>query len=144
MRRLHLAFLICAALALPRSASAVCTLGAISGANFGVYDPAAAAPLTTVINGSFSCSTASTITVSTGSSGTYAVRTMLNGTQSLQYNVYLDPAFTVILGDGQPGTAMYPVPPGTNTPITVYGRIPALQDVAWGTYSDTLIVTFTF
>jgi spore coat protein U-like protein len=142
VKRLLVPLLLCAAVS--GSARAACTLNSVSGANFGNYNPLSAAPLTTVISGTFSCSKNATITISTGSSGTYAMRTMRNGANILNYNIFLDPGYTIVLGDGSPGAASYAVGAGNNQGYSLFGRAPALQDVTFGAYSDTLIVTFTF
>ena len=42
-----------------------------------------------------------TITVSTGSSGTFANRTMKKSTENLTYNLYRDAAFATVWGDGR-------------------------------------------
>ena len=142
---MRLSLLIGLALATaPAGVRAACSINSISGASFGNYNPYSAAALTTTINGSFSCTTNATVTVSTGSSGVYATRTLRSGVNVLNYNLYFDAGYTLVVGDGQPGTATYAVGPGNNQPIVVFGRIPALQDVAFGSYTDTIVVTFTF
>lgn len=142
--RLALTIAILAAAALPGAARAACSINAISGASFGNYNPYSAVALTTTINGSFSCTSNATVTVSTGSSGVYATRTLRSGANVLNYNLYFDASYTVVVGDGGPGTAVYNVGAGNNQPILVFGRIPPLQDVAFGNYTDTIVVTFTF
>jgi spore coat protein U-like protein len=91
------------------------------------------------------------VSLSTGSSGSFVQRTMKNGTNALGYNVYTSNAYSVVWGDGtgstgtQSGTAVinngHPV--ATNS-FTAYGRIPALQDVAVGPYSDNITMTITW
>jgi spore coat protein U-like protein len=83
--------------------------------------------------------------LSTGSSGSYAARTLRSGAFELPYNLYLDAARTQVWGDGSAGTFTDSPNPGNVTrTIPVYGRIPPLQDAAAGTYSDTIVVTFVF
>jgi spore coat protein U-like protein len=41
---------------------------------------------------------------STGSSGTYALRTLRSGANVLNYNLYFDAAYTQVRGDGTNGT----------------------------------------
>ena len=66
----------------------------------------------------------------------------------LGYNVFTSPSMAVVWGDGTGGTstvAMGPVPGRRPLrPVTIYGRIPAGQNVSAGTYSDTLVVTITW
>ena len=91
------------------------------------------------------------VSLSPGSSGSYVQRTMKNGTETLNYNIYTSNAYSVVWGDGngstgtQSGTAVinngHPV--ATNT-FTAYGRVPALQDVAVGHYTDNITMTITW
>ena len=89
------------------------------------------------------------VAISGGLSGSPLARTMRNGAEVLNYNLYADAARTTVGGDGTSG-ATVTVTNGTvsagqrtfNRPI--YGRIPALQAVGMGTYNDNLVVTVTF
>ena len=90
---------------------------------------------------------------SAGSSGNLTDRRMNSATDSLRYNLYTDPARTRIWGDGTGGTsfqtAQIRVGPGVGNAtrselFTIYGRIPALQSVDSGSYSDTIVVTVEF
>lgn len=63
----------------------------------------------------------------------------------LTYDLFTDPARTSIWGDGTDGT----VTSGgdgdtTSAHHTIYGRIPAGQNVRIGTYSDLITVTLEF
>ena len=52
-----------------------------------------------------------------------------------------------IWGDNTGGTSHYTASPPqllTNVTFTVYGRVPPLQDVSVGAYTDTVVVTITF
>jgi spore coat protein U-like protein len=80
--------------------------------------------------------------------GTYATRTLANGTNSLNFNVYSDAARTVVWGDGSGGSA---AKTGTSTggnvadPLTVYSRVFGPQTgKPEGTYSSTITATATF
>ena len=129
-------------------AEAACTVSTTS-ANFGTYD---------VFNPSANASTATItyrcggdkdilITLSKGSSSTFTPRTLRNGTEVLQYNLYRDAAFSTIWGDGTSGTTTYTIknpPNNQDVVLTVFGRIPAQQDVAVGSYADALTVTINF
>ena len=90
---------------------------------------------------------------SAGSSGNLNDRRMNSATDVLRYNLYTDPARTQIWGDGTGGTsfqtAQIRVGPGVGNAtrselFTIYGRIPPLQSVDSGTYSDTIVVTVEF
>jgi len=147
-----------ACLAAPATRAAVtCTASAV-GVAFGAYNPLAASPATSTGSILVSCTStnAGTTTInltasySTGSSGTYLTRTMRNGANSLNYNLYFDAAYTRVRGDGTGGTQV-----GTATLVlrrnetgsasgVIYGRLPAGQEVAPGAYADTITVTVAY
>ncbi len=84
-----------------------------------------------------------------GSSGSPLARTLRNGAVTLDYNLYSDAARTIVWGDDSTGSSVTLSGGASaggqrrfNRPI--YGRIPALQPVGAGLYSDMLIVTVTF
>ena len=139
----------CAALALPAADThaAGCSFTGASSVAFGAYDPFSAAPLDTVGTVSWRCSGLGVprIELDAGGSGSFAWRTLLNGPETLRYNLFLDAARTVVWGDGTGGSAAGPVTFTTGGGLeraSVYGRIPAGQDVGWGTFTDTIRVTF--
>jgi spore coat protein U-like protein len=61
----------------------------------------------------------------------------------LNYNLFTDAARSAVWGDGTQGTSTLSSKVQRNKPwvATVYGRIPAGQNVPVGLYSDTLTVT---
>lgn len=83
-----------------------------------------------------------TVTLNQGGSGSFAPRKM-SGTAS--YNLFLDAGLTTIWGDGTGGTSTYAVSNftfGTQSySPTIYGDVPASQDLAPGTYTDTITAT---
>jgi spore coat protein U-like protein len=126
-----------------------CTISATS-VNFGSYN---------VFTGSSTDSTGSVtincngsahniiVTLSQGASSTFNPRTMLKGGETLTYNLYRDAARTTIWGDGTGGTSTYTnanPPNNSDVNLTVYGRVPAGQDVSAGTYSDTVAAVINF
>jgi len=140
------------------AAAVSCTVSA-TGPLFGIYNPLSATP--TYANGQVQATCtllsggATTVNLvssySTGHSGSYALRTMAAGTSTLHYNLFFDAAYTQIRGDGtggsQTGGASFSLTPGNptqSTTSTIYGRIPASQDVAAGAYADTIVVTVTY
>jgi len=156
-RRLFLVPLILLA-GYAQAATWTCGVSA-TGPNFGIYNPFTVTP--TVANGliTVTCTLtsggAATVNVvdsfSTGASGSYATRTMISGANKLNYNIYYDAAYTSIRGNGTGGAptggATYNLtstnPSQTNTGI-IYGRIPAGQNVAAGSYTDVITLTLTF
>jgi spore coat protein U-like protein len=68
---------------------------------------------------------------------------MTKGSSTLRYNLYTSATHATIWGDGTGETA----PRGGNLlggNFTVYGRIPARQNVLVGTYSDMITVTVDY
>jgi spore coat protein U-like protein len=132
-----------AVLASPGAAVAECSLNLI-GLNFGDYDPFSSAD--TDITGSIAvqCDADTSVQVSlSAGAGPFATRQMKSGLDLLLYNLYTDPSHLTIWGDGSPGTSLISFS-GTSGSHTVYGRIPARQNVPVGTYGDTITVTLTF
>ena len=141
------------------AAAAVSCTASATGPVFGNYNPLSPTP--TVANGlvqvtctllSGGATTVNLVTsYSTGASGNYVTRTMLSGANKLNYNLYFDAAYTLIRGNGtggsQTGGASLALSRGTPTASasgTIYGRIPAAQDPAAGSYTDTIVLTVTY
>lgn len=127
--------------------------------NFGTYNIFSTAALTSTMTFTLSCgngwnghgkqTTGSTISITfgTGSSGTYTNRTLSNGTDTLDYNLYADAAHTEVLGDGSNNTfyfAGYAPNSSFSASGTVYGLLPAQQNVSPGTYNDVVMITLTY
>lgn len=128
-----------------------CTVSA-TGVSFGVYNILTPAPNDSTGSVVLQCSPSDKnirISLSTGSSGTYAARTLTQGGNQLLYNLYQDAARTAVWGDGTGGTSVLTIANWTGGPNaaqthTIYGRMPAQQDAAAGTYSDSIVVTVDF
>ena len=146
--------LVAAALALASAqAMAACTIRSVSAVTFGAYDVFAAVADTGT--GSFSVSNCSgggrtytaRLSVGTTPGATYSTRLMRNGSNYLQYNLYKDTLYAQIWGDGTGGTVTL-VNTNSNSRVgpthTIYGRIPAGQDLPVGVYTDTIVITITF
>ena len=145
-------------LAAPLAGAAVSCSVNLVGVAFGIYNPLSTTPTTSAGSITVSCTNTNggsttvniTATYSTGASGTYASRTMRNGTQVLDYNLYFDAAYTQVRGDGTGGTTagQATLTLGRNqtgtASGTIYGRVPAGQDVGPGAYSDTIVVTVNY
>ena len=123
---------------------------------FGAYDPLVASPKQSVGTISVNCTVTLVallvtwdIRLSTGSSGSFANRRMMNGASPLNYNLYRDADYGAIWGDGTAGTSylseitLFAVGT-TSQSFSVYGRIPVAQDRPAGAYSDTIVVTLNF
>jgi spore coat protein U-like protein len=155
-RRMAAAVILC--LAGATALASECSISA-SGVVFGSYEPSQLGPLDAAGTVGVTCwwrnppgYTPHDLNVSvrlgTGSSGTYASRTLRTGPNVLQYNLYADPARAQVWGDGTGGTAqrttavtVHRYGPSVSQSLPVYGRIFALQDPGSGAYVDTIVVT---
>lgn len=143
-------------------AHAVTCGASTAGLAFGAYNLLSPAPLTASATVRVTCSlqpsdgpaqrvVASVVMLSRGLSNSFAMRQMGSGANRLNYNVFTTNAYTTVWGDGSAGTQVHgfaftlnPAFPTRFRDLTGYGRVPALQDVAAGSYADTLVVTVFF
>jgi spore coat protein U-like protein len=138
---------------MPLHALWACSLDVSEGINFGVYNPFSMSSSQSLTQFEVTCpeggDTNFTVTLDTGSSGQYMNRTLINSSFTMNYNLYTDPGYGTIWGDGvtdgtasQSGTASDCV---TGCEYTVYGLAPANQiSVGAGMYTDTVNVTLSF
>jgi spore coat protein U-like protein len=100
------------------------------------------------------CSVSYTLSISSGTVGTPGSRQMAHGAGRLRYDLYRDAVRSLPWGDGGGGGAVaggnitsgllgLVCAPGTRS-HTVYGRIPAAQNVPAGAYQDQVILTITY
>lgn len=123
---------------------------ATAAMSFGGYDPLSPVATATTSTIAITCQTPErfpqlvTLQLSSGNSGTPAQR-YLSGTggSTLLYNIYLDAGMAQVLGDGSAGstTPTRQVTRSTPWTLTIYGRIPPLQNIPAGLYSDALTAT---
>ena len=116
---------------------------------FGNYNPFTATPRNRTGRITATCNGNGTLTValSTGQSGVYDPRYMTSGTtgDKLDYNLYTNAARVTIFGDGSAGTQTVSKNFNNNTVrVRVYGQIPAMENIAPGSYTDNIIATITF
>lgn len=130
--------------------TAACTV-TTNNLNFGAYDPTNPNPTdqTTTIIVKCSKGHAYTVKLNQGSTtgATFSQRLMAFGNYTLSYNLFTDNTYTAVWGDGTDSTSVINgTGLGINTGVahTLYGRIPALQDEAAGTYQDVVQVTIDF
>ena len=138
-----------ALLALPVvQAFAACSISSVGSISFGNYSVFTATPVTST--GSFSvanCQTTKrsyTVTLSAGSSASFSARSMAKGSDTLQYNLYTDSAFSTVWPDTGTAVSGTGATGSSGTAKTVYGRIPAGQDVPAGDYADSVTITISF
>ena len=134
------------------AAQAACTVS-LGNLSFGPYDPLSAAPTTTSGNATVSCNDSPPPTVQiqlspSSVSGGFFPRRMQNtlAGDTLDYNFYADVGATQVWGDGTGGTTTRSQKVNKNAPwsVTFYGRIAINQNVAPGSYADTLTITIVF
>ena len=140
---------------LPGVADAACSVSA-TAVGFGGYDTLsplnddATGTVTVTCSGLLSVLVSYEILLSKGGAGTYTPRRMASGSNTLNYNLYSNITRTTIWGDNTGGSSRVTgsilvqllVP--TSNPHTVFGRIPALQNVASGSYTDSITVTLNY
>lgn len=126
------------------TAKANCTVSA-QGVAFGLYDILSLNPTesTGVIDVTCDVSTSYQLSLSTGA-GSYSERRMENGTNFLTYNLFTDPTYSFVWGDGTGVTSTVSGTTDSSQVHYIYGRIPARQDVAVGVYTDVIVVTIQF
>jgi spore coat protein U-like protein len=115
---------------------------------FGDYNVLSATPKTTTGTVTYQCTlgVGIIVTLSKGSSSAFDPRTMRNGAEVLNYNLYREATYSTIWGDGTGGSQTYTAAATVLFPtnVTVYARVPAGQNVAAGSYSDSVVATIIF
>ena len=116
---------------------------------FGSYSPASGSPTDAMSTINVVCTNGTTYTVALdgGSTANNVAARAMNDTHShmLTYGIYTDSARSTVWGDGtgatvtQAGTGN-----GATQSLTAYGRVPAAQFAAAGSYADTVTVTVTY
>ncbi|WP_043765273.1 Csu type fimbrial protein [Algiphilus aromaticivorans] len=125
-----------------------CTVTA-SDLNFGNYDPLAALPTDATTTVSVTCSLLAPYDIGLNAGlhgGAVTSREMqISGdTDRLDYLLSQDLAHTTNWGNTVDTDTVAGVGTGLSVPTTIYGRIPAAQNVPVGSYADTITVTVTF
>lgn len=140
------------------SAAATCSAGALS-LSLGTYTGDTSAPLDSIGAMTVTCTRSGgnasfPVTLGIGpsaSSGSISNRTMkwASGTDQLAYNLYVDGGRFSVWGQtvGVDTVSQGITVPNKGTAsvtFTIYARIPGLQNVPPGGYSDSLLVTLTY
>ncbi|BCT93540.1 hypothetical protein LYSHEL_25640 [Lysobacter helvus] len=144
----------------PSAQAQTCTITTTAVA-FGVYDPQATGALDGTGSVRLDCSNYGTVNVALDDGGatSYPARRMTtpSGPDLLGYQLYTDNARSIVWGDGATAatdtvncfigissdgcvSTLFSL----RATRTIYGRIPALQNVGIGNYSDTVRLTITF
>jgi spore coat protein U-like protein len=114
--------------------------------NFGSYDVFSNTPLDSTGNIDVNCPSGVGYSMAlTAGGGNHTQRVMGSGVHRFNYNLYTAADRAVVWGDATSGTVTVN---GTGIGVSVnhgvYGRIPALQNVHPGSYSDTIAIMITF
>jgi len=133
----------------PLPSSASCSFTSVTDVGFGNYNVFDALPNTSGVGSiTIKCQGgpgyAYDITLSTGQSHSFASRLMKSGANSLSYNIYTSATRSIVWGDGTAGSSTQSAYKNNTTTLSLFGQIPAGQDVANGIYTDNLIATVIF
>ncbi len=125
-----------------------------TGLNFGSYDVFSPSPAETTGTVEVTCTVPPghphgpqtvTISLSPGASGSFTQRHMLPiaGGAPLAYNLYTEPGASSIWGTGAGGSRVLTNQVDRDNPwhATIFGRIPAGQNVRAGSYADSITIT---
>ena len=111
-------------------------------------DPLVSSPLDTTGDINVTCDNGTSFTIKLNpgqnSGGSFQPRSMIapGNDKKLNYNLYKDSTRIQIWGDGTGSTyTQSGIGTGAMQKITVFGRIPARQNVSVGSYSDMVTVT---
>lgn len=146
------ALLLAGLLTAPASHAIQCRVSVVP-INFGIYMPWSPTPVDVVGQINVRCMAqpgSFTVIVGPGISGNQLDRTLAaGGTNTLNYNLYVDAARTMIWGDGTlPTSTVSGIRSSRGRPTfynyPVYGRIFAAQPANPGNYTDNLVVTVLF
>jgi spore coat protein U-like protein len=153
LRQLSIAAL---ALVVPGVANALSCGVSATAVGFGSYDTLsplhddATGTITVTCSNLLSLLVSYDILLSSGGASSYSPRRMASGGHRLDYNLYTNLTRSTIWGDGTGGSSKlsdgYLL--GVLVPVvrnyTIFGRIPARQNVAAGSYTDTITVTVNY
>ncbi|MBD2359303.1 spore coat protein U domain-containing protein [Tolypothrix sp. FACHB-123] len=115
---------------------------------FGSYDVFSNTSTTSTGTITYDCSLASptptliTIDLSTGNSAAYNARELRSINDAINYNLYLDAGGQFIWGNGT--NSQHYTSSNLSGTVTIYGIIPARQNVKVGNYTDSITATLNF
>lgn len=156
MRIIFTAFLLCVLCAYGSAASAQACTASATPVAFGSYNTFSGTATDTTATVTVNCNAlvsllvSYTVKLNGGTGGVIGTRRMSNGVSSLFYQLYTNGGRTTVWGDGTGGSQF--VLDGyllqVATPVirnyTVYGRISALQNVTYGSYTDTVTILLSY
>ena len=137
-----------ATLTVNASVSNNCTISAAAIA-FAAYDPVVA-NASTNLDGegrvTIACTKGAvpTIALGAGANASGSVRRLASGAEMLNYELYSNSSRSTVWNGGAGLLTTTAAPSKAPRDFTVYGRIPGGQDVAAGSYTDTIVATVNF
>lgn len=119
---------------------------------FGTYDTIGGAQVDGTATVTVACTKGAIATITlgqgqnagAGSTDTVPVRRMVSGLNFLNYALYSDATRLVTWGNTALTGKAYTAASSASTAMTVYGRIPASQDVPAGAFTDVVVATISF
>lgn len=127
-----------------------CTI-TTSAVSFGSYDPVVAnatTPLDSTGTISVTCTkgAGTRIDLGLGANPSGSTRQMAGGSSEfLTYELYQDSGRSTVWGSGaMAGNNIGAAPSKVTRNVTVFGRVPAAQDVSASAYNDTVVATINF
>jgi len=129
-----------------------CTIST-AALDFGTYNPGTGTSVTGTVTTNCTVNAIALITLdqgfnpATGSSNEVPLRRLKNGGSNnyLSYNLYKDDAKTMTWGNSTSNSSAAGIfGNGAEKSTTVYGKIPAGQNVPSGSYTDTVTATVTY
>lgn len=126
-----------------------CTISTVA-LTFGSYDPIVANASTALDNTgtvTITCTkgASTTMGLDLGSNASGSTRRMASGSERLSYELYQDSSRSTVWGNSGSGLFTPPAAPSSAARnYTLYGRVAAAQDVAAGSYADTVVATVNF
>lgn len=117
----------------------VARITSITDINFGNYDPTSLTDLDADGDVSVRATKGLAYNIYIGSD-----RVMTDGTDNLNYELYVDAGRTTAWGSTLATAENYTSAGNAISTKNIHGRVPALQDVQAGAYSDTVLITLEF
>jgi spore coat protein U-like protein len=131
-------------LSVSASIAGACTVGG-AAMSFGAYSAATASTTNSNIQVTCTNGTNATVSLNQGANNnrvpSAGSRALANGTNYLGYEIYSDSGLTTVWNAANSQTINST---GAAVTLTAYGRIPAGQNPATGSYNDTVTITVTF
>jgi spore coat protein U-like protein len=133
----------------PLPVLATCSFKSVTDVDFGTYNVFDTMPNTSGVGSiTIKCQGgpgyAYDVELSTGQSHSYTSRLMRSGANTLFYNIYTRATRSTVWGDGTGGSSIQTAYKNSTTTLSIFGQIPAGQDVSNGIYTDNLIATVNF